>query len=222
VLEAIRDTTKPAEPSVQIQLNDHKVRTLRPFYDAARPQGLPSERNSVAVAVALPPALPASEGTALSAPIPLLPMQVPAAPQSAREAAPAVPVPQTPGPTPTAAPLLQTAAAAPVAPPASAVRTPEPVVAKPSYVGPKAIRQMPASPLPASMPAGGSVSVQLRVEIAANGKVSKVTPTERHAANFKLVDAAIRAAQFWVFEPAQENGHPVPSEMLLNFHFGAQ
>jgi len=56
----------------------------------------------------------------------------------------------------------------------------------------------------------------------ASGKVTKVTPIGRNAGNFKLVDAAIRAAKFWVFEPAQENGHPVPSETLLNFHFGAQ
>jgi TonB family protein len=66
------------------------------------------------------------------------------------------------------------------------------------------------------------MTVQLRVEIDASGKVGKVTPTGRNATNFKLMDAAIRAAKFWVFEPAQENGHAVPSEIVLNFHFGAQ
>jgi TonB family protein len=66
------------------------------------------------------------------------------------------------------------------------------------------------------------MNVQLRVEIDATGRVSKVTPTGRNAGNFKLMDAAIRAAKFWVFEPAREDGHAVPSDIVLNFHFGAQ
>jgi len=226
VLEAVRASTKPAEPTVQIQLDHQKLRTLRPFSDTSRPAGQPSERNTAAVEMAAPPALPMAGGAALSASI-QLPIQVPAAPPS-REAAPvSAPLAQTPPPNPVSSPIPQTPEVAPAstllpqAPAVDTPRTPEPLPAKTSYVAPKPIRQMPAS-LPAGTPASTSMTVQLRVEIDAAGKVSRVTPTDRNAGNFKLMDAAIRAAKFWVFEPARENGHAVPSEIVLNFHFGAQ
>ena len=213
VLEAVRPATKPAEPAVQIQFDHQKLRTLRPFSDTSRPAGQPSDRKTAALEIAAPPVLPAASGAALNASI-QLPMQVPAAPPI-REAAPvSAPLPQAPAPVPVSSPIPQTPAVA-------AAQTPEPVPANTSYVGPKPIRQMSVS-LPPNSPGNTSMTVQLRVEIDAGGKVSRVTPTGRNAGNFKLMDAAIRAAKFWVFEPARENGHAVPSEIVLNFHFGAQ
>jgi TonB family protein len=223
VLEAVRASTKPAEPTVQIQLDHQKLRTLRPFSDTSQPVG----RKTAALEIAAPPVLPAANGAALNASI-QLPMQVPAAPPSREAAVVSTPLPQTPAPVPVSAPIPQTPAAATTAPPlpqtpvGAAAQTLQPVPAKqPGYIAPKPIRQMSAM-LPADAHATTSMTVQLRVEIDASGKVGKVTPTGRNATNFKLMDAAIRAAKFWVFEPAQENGHAVPSEIVLNFHFGAQ
>jgi hypothetical protein len=226
VLEAVRPSTKPAEPTVQIQLDNQKPRTLRPFSVTSRADGQPSERKAAVVEMAAPPALPMASGAALSASI-QLPMQIPAAPPD-RDAAPvSVPLPQTPAPVPVSSPIAQPPAVAPASTPlpqgpaVAIARTPETVAAKTDYVPPKAIRQMPAA-LPAGAPVTGSMTVQLHLEIDASGKVGKVTPTGRNAGNFKLMDAAIRAAKFWVFEPARENGHAVPSEIVLNFRFGAQ
>jgi outer membrane biosynthesis protein TonB len=64
--------------------------------------------------------------------------------------------------------------------------------------------------------------VRIRVQIDAQGAVTKVTPIAPNAINFRMVDAAAAAARFWVFEPAKTEGHPVPSEMILEFHFGGR
>lgn len=64
------------------------------------------------------------------------------------------------------------------------------------------------------------VTVQVRVAIDDSGKVTKVTPLSTATNNFRLVDSAVHAARFWTFAPAQLNGRPVTSEMILEFRFG--
>jgi TonB family protein len=60
--------------------------------------------------------------------------------------------------------------------------------------------------------------VEVRVAINAIGKVTKVTPVGG-IANFELMVAITKAAQFWQFEPARLHGQPVPNEVNLIFHF---
>ncbi|PWU02537.1 MAG: hypothetical protein C5B51_20570 [Terriglobia bacterium] len=213
VLEAARPSTPPAEPTVRIESGDHKIRTLRPFVDTSRSAAPVTAKTEGAVDVAPPPALGNSGNAVAAVPLPLT-MQAPAAPASPREPAPvATPAPRTPV---AATPVPLPESLPP--PPASAATPPD---TKPSYIGPKALRQRPPS-LPGNVPVRGSQTIQLKVEIGADGKVTRVTPMGRNAGNFQLVDAAIRAAKFWAFEPAQDHGRPVPSEMILNFQFAAK
>jgi hypothetical protein len=205
VVEALRAAATPAEPDVRIEGDDHKVRTLRPFRDTSKPaQPFPS--NPIPADVAPPPAL-AAGGTASGVAIPL-PMQTPAPPVEAPPAA--APAPRTPVPA-AVAPIPQTLQ--------SPVTTRSLAPPKIEYMGPKPIRQMAAS-LPATVSVSMPQTVQVRVTIDPSGKVVKTTPIGRTPTNFPLIDAALRAARYWVFEPARENGHPVTSEMVLKFEFG--
>ena len=89
----------------------------------------------------------------------------------------------------------------------------------PSIAGPKALRRVSPT-FNGPIPAGSGSDVQVRVQIDAQGVVTKVTPvTPGTNANFRLVQAASAAAKSWVFEPAKSDGRPVPSEMVLEFHF---
>ena len=68
--------------------------------------------------------------------------------------------------------------------------------------------------------AAASGSVQLRVTLDEEGHPTSVTLVSRTDANSELIEAAIRAASSWVFEPTRENGRPVPSVQVLNFRLG--
>ena len=65
----------------------------------------------------------------------------------------------------------------------------------------------------------GPMEVRVRVEVDAAGHVAKATPLNRTATNARFVDSAVIAAKFWLFEPARENGRPVPGEAILTFRF---
>jgi len=89
------------------------------------------------------------------------------------------------------------------------------------FVGPIPNRQATASQ-PADFSSPQPASVQVRVEIDAAGKVVKVTPVAENPENPRLVEAALEAAKAWLFQPARQDGRPVPSEMVLNFRFSGQ
>jgi len=63
-----------------------------------------------------------------------------------------------------------------------------------------------------------STRVEVLVAINEQGKVTKITPVGSYP-SLRLVEAAIKAARLWEFEPARMNGRAVPSEMTLIFRF---
>ena len=95
--------------------------------------------------------------------------------------------------------------------------TARPTVPARAYVGPKPTRQVRPS-APSNVPTGVS-QVQVLVDVNAHGKVVKVTPIGLTVTNAPLMSLAERAASFWVFEPAQLDGHAVSSQMNLTFRF---
>jgi len=94
----------------------------------------------------------------------------------------------------------------------------EPGVPAPVTVGARVVSQVSPRAV-GPIPEGANAEVHIHVQIDARGAVTRVTPIGVNAFNFRLADAAARAAKYWVFEPAQTNGHPVASEMDLTFHF---
>jgi TonB family protein len=88
-------------------------------------------------------------------------------------------------------------------------------------VGPHIIHQaVPAIPLGVAANIRGAVQVEVRVAIDADGKVSgaRVVSSEGGAAGLLTIEA-LKAAQLCRFAAAQENGHPVPSSMIVTFRF---
>jgi hypothetical protein len=67
----------------------------------------------------------------------------------------------------------------------------------------------------------GTVSIDVRVQIDARGRVVAATPvTRQHSGLDKyLADRAVQAARLWRFEPARENGKPVAGTQILHFVF---
>lgn len=150
-----------------------------------------------------------SEASVLAVPVPPPAKPIVTAPQvnqtPAQPVAPATqPVQATKNPSP-----------APAASSISAANTaPSPAPRQATYQGPRPIKQV----LPIAPSAGGSVQVQVLVEINAKGKVTKVTPSGP-ISNLQLTAAATKAAAYWEFDPAKRDGQAVPSEMMLIFKF---
>jgi hypothetical protein len=202
VLQAIRPSQTPAEPSVQIMASDHRIRTVRPF----RPP--PQVRQQPQLDLVEPPVLVAEN-------------KIPAAPAIPVLAAPAAPIPAVRTNVPYAhSAVPQNLSIAPPASPAPAEATPDSTVAA-SYVPPKATRKI-AAKLPPDVVVGNPVVIQVKVEINAEGKVTKATPLKVNAMNYALVNPAVRAAESWDFAPALENGQPVASETIVVFQFAAK
>ena len=100
----------------------------------------------------------------------------------------------------------------------AATKVPAPIPdPQPEFVPPEVLRSVNAAA--ANLPPSGPALVQVRVEISAEGAVTNATPVGATTADSALVDAALRAARFWTFEPARENGRAVPSSMTLSFRF---
>jgi hypothetical protein len=200
VLEAPRVTKAPSEPSVKIVVRD-EVRTLRPFNPATKGPDDSSAGKSSVPEMPPPPFLATAANPPLSSAIPTSPPPIEGAsgPRGNREI-PVNTVPVVPSP----------------APPLSAPGAPAPVT-----VGPKVVSRVSPT-FSGPIPSGATPEVRIRVQIDAQGAVTKVTPIAPNAINFRMVDAAAAAARFWVFEPAKTEGHPVPSEMILEFHFGGR
>jgi periplasmic protein TonB len=133
-----------------------------------------------------------------------------------------IPPPQTAAPLPLA-PQISPAPATPAILPPAAVPTkpPPPIQASIRYETAVPIRKVrPAVPADLHSLLPESISVEIKVEIDAAGKVLNATPVGGLTAMQKLLaPQAVQAALLWRFEPARRNGEPVASESLLKFDF---
>jgi hypothetical protein len=200
VLQPTRVPQMSAPPSVRIMATNHGVRTVR--LPMAPPQSQQPSGHDL-VEPGIPPPimadnkLPATQEipALVGRPSPILPAHIT--------------VPYVPSPVP------ENLA---IAPPASAAEPKPNGTVAASYVPPKPVRQV-AAKLPIGVVVADPAEVQVKVEINAAGKVTKATPLKVKATNYSLVEPTVRAAESWAFDPAQENGRPVPSNMIVTFRF---
>ena len=126
------------------------------------------------------------------------------------------PLPVNPAPTPLVTPPPAPAA---ISEPAGGAAPPVPS----TFIGPRVIHQV-APAVPHEVRPRITTDVELRVEvtISATGKVTtaRVMSAKGAAAGLLTIEA-LKAAQLFRFQPAQENGHTIPSVMLLTFRFEA-
>ncbi len=147
------------------------------------------------------------------------------APHSAPATAITPPIPATP-PTLAGAPA-NTAPPTPitVAPPAAAESSaaPNPPLPSPTYtrVGPQVIHQAPlAVPRGVGSKITSDVELDVEVGIDVKGKVTRArVVSSKGAAAGLLAIEALKAAQLFRFQPAQENGRNIASVMVLTFRF---
>lgn len=66
-----------------------------------------------------------------------------------------------------------------------------------------------------------AASIQLKLSIDAKGRVTKAEPVTPEGVNPLLLEASMEAARFWTFQPATIDNRPIPSEMIVTFHFAA-
>ncbi len=123
------------------------------------------------------------------------------------------PVPENPVKPAIDAPKIDAAAAPPLNPPTSA--------AAHTFIGPRVIHQVtPAVPRGVRPMITTDVHLEVEVAIDATGKVTnaRVTSTTGTAAGLLTIEA-LKAAQLFRFQPAQENGRNVASVTVLTFRF---
>jgi protein TonB len=134
---------------------------------------------------------------------------------------PSVPPPDPPrpaaasteAPSPASAQIAQPSANPPqVGPPA------QPALVPVTRIDPSPVRSVPPT-WPRNVARQSGMDVRIRVRIDARGRVVGADPVQRSVSNFAFVDAALSAARMWTFNPALENGKPVPSETVLTFKF---
>jgi hypothetical protein len=67
----------------------------------------------------------------------------------------------------------------------------------------------------------GSTPVDVRVRIDAQGRVTSAIPVVKPHTNLDvfLATRAVYAAKQWRFEPARQNGHPIPASQIIHFVF---
>jgi TonB family protein len=113
-------------------------------------------------------------------------------------------------------------AAAPVAAPAAAPPpSPAPAVAA-RITEPRAIRRVPpVVPVSIKPRINGTIPIDVRVRIDAEGRVTSATPVVKQPSGLHayLAGRAVEAARLWRFEPARENGKPVPGTETIHFVF---
>jgi TonB family protein len=128
---------------------------------------------------------------------PVLPGNMPVQLQPPKPASP----PQPP------APKEQQVSANP--PPSYAATLPEPIRQVAPVISPSTRQVM-----------HGRADVRIRVSIDVTGKVTQASVTSKSGPMAAvLADAALKAAYQWQFKPAFANGHPLPSEKILQFTF---
>jgi hypothetical protein len=199
-VRVLQPMSVPQTASVQIMTTGHGIRTVRGPMPPPQSQRQPGH-DLVEPAIP-PPILPENKMPATKE-IPALvglPVSIPPA---------HITVPYVPSPVPENLAIA----------PATSAAEPKPSgITAASYVPPKSVRQVTAN-LPMGVVVGEPVEIQVKVEINAAGKVTKATPLRVKAMNYALVGPAVRAAESWAFDPALENGRPVPSQMIVTFRF---
>ena len=234
VLEGIKPGTKPLDSAARLDFRtprpqepDRALSTTPPQTnlgqansDFGAPSGVAIARNPPARNFVPPRATATSaESPVLTAAASVTTLAVPLPPTAGLEdtlVASLAPPPAAPSPEPTppvaAPPEPQPARAVLATTPPSAVRP-----AQTDYIAPRPTKQV--QPIFSAETVGvRPAQVEVHVAVNAIGKVTKVTPVGC-IANFDLMVAITKAAQFWQFEPARLHGQPVPSEVNLIFHF---
>jgi len=216
----------PAQPPAPAALQGSKSE-LRPsdHEPAASPRSEPQRLTPLPVvkAAAVPPPL-ASEPAALPSPQTLpTPTDLPlsAAPQVPAAAPIVLPVPLMPPPfpekpaiPPTMAPRDAVSSTPPNSPPPRVART---------LAGPRVIHQVtPAVPRDVGPKITTDVQVDVEVTIDAKGKVTaaRIVSTKGAAAELLTIEA-LKAAQLFRFQPAQENGRAIAGVTVLTFRFAS-
>jgi TonB family protein len=192
---------------------------------------IPSRDREGAVAKSTEPSTPASSTpltAATESPLNTTPPAPVETPPALVETAMAPPIqvklPSVPDKPPTPAVEAQrTDATTRVVPPISTPAPPAPPAASPAhtFVSPQVIHQVtPAVPRGVGPMIMTDVQIDVAVAIDPNGKVTgaRVASTKGTAAGLLTVEA-LKAAQLFRFQPAQENNRNVPSSMVLTFRF---
>jgi TonB family protein len=67
----------------------------------------------------------------------------------------------------------------------------------------------------------GTIPIDVRVRIDAEGRVTAAAPVVKQPSGLHayLAGRAVEAARLWRFEPARENGKPVPGSETIHFVF---
>jgi protein TonB len=132
--------------------------------------------------------------------------------------------------TPVNGPNIPSSTLAPAPPPPAAPHnaapTPSPAASRPSttpisapIAEPPAVTHQTAVVWPRFAPRTGTFEVKLRVEVDANGDVTKLTALNRSTENVMFVQSALESVRSWKFRPAFSNGHSVRGEVELTVHF---
>jgi TonB family protein len=110
------------------------------------------------------------------------------------------------------------------APPAAAPKASEP--SRPTNIihrtEPRAIHRAPPVIASGIRPRiSGTIPIDVRVHVDEHGRVTSAAPvTKPHQGlDAYLADSAVKAARLWRFEPATENGKPVPGSQTIHFVF---
>lgn len=174
-----------------------------------------------------------SSSSASTASAPAVTPTKPAEPIVRREVASAT----KPAESPATSNSLKTAAEkkpeVPSRPPSSPATTATPVVARTEVVPPASAPSSSRSPslrgevldqiLPEASPGAlatihGVVRVSVRVKVDPTGNVSEATLDSPGPSPF-FADLALKAARKWQFTSPEADGHSIPSEWLIRFHF---
>lgn len=87
---------------------------------------------------------------------------------------------------------------------------------------PKAIHRAPPVIAAGIRPRiNGTIPIDVRVHVDERGRVTSAAPVRKPQGglNTYLADAAVKAARQWRFEPARDNGKPVPGVQVIHFVF---
>ena len=115
-----------------------------------------------------------------------------------------------------------TRAATPVAAPAAAPPPPPAPAAAARIIEPRAIHRVPpVVPVSIKPRINGTIPIDVRVRIDAEGRVTAAAPVVKQPSGLHayLAGRAVEAARLWRFEPARENGKPVPGSETIHFVF---
>ncbi|HUK17134.1 MAG TPA: energy transducer TonB [Bryobacteraceae bacterium] len=194
------------EPAASPRSEPQRITPLPIVKAAAVPQPVASQQAALPSPQTLltPTDIPLSAAPQVPAAAPIVP-PVPLMPP---------PFPQKPVIPPTIAPRDAVGSTPPNSPPPRVART---------LAGPRVIHQVtPAVPRGVGPKITADVQVDVEVTIDAKGKVTAahIVSTKGAAAELLTIEA-LKAAQLFRFQPAQENGRPVASVTVLTFRFAS-